>query len=228
VRPLVVDLDGTLIKTDMLIESCLLLLRTKPMALFLLPFWLLSGKASLKAKIANLVDFDVRYLPYNHELIVYIKEQKLLGRDIWLATASNIKYANQIADHLGLFSKVLASTSEINLSGRRKKDVLIQLCGEKGFDYAGNAMVDVDVWRSAHNGVVVNASSSVESRAKSTTNVEVVFRSEGSIFVAVLKSMRLHQWVKNLLIFVPVIVSHQYSSLINWQQGFLAFLAFSL
>ena len=227
-KPLVVDLDGTLIKTDLLVESFLLLLRKNIFYLFLAPIWLLKGKAQLKVKIAERVDIDAQWLPYNPDFLEYLHKQHASGREIWLATASCEKYAMAVAAYIGLFSKVLSSSGTLNLSGSRKKARLVELCGHAGFDYAGNALIDVDVWSAANNAIVVCAPSSVLAKAKRVANVEAVFGTQGSKIKAALKSMRLHQWVKNLLIFVPLIVSHQYSLLLNWQHGLLAFLSFSL
>lgn len=227
-RPLVVDLDGTLIKTDLLIESFLLLLRKNLLYLFLAPIWLLRGKAYFKAEIARRVDIDIKLLPYNQEFLAYLREQHANGRELWLATASNVKYADAVALHIDLFSKVLSSSAQVNLSGAKKKTVLVQLCGEKGFDYAGNAVIDVAVWKSAANAIVVNAASSVVVKAGNVTDVQAVYPKDGNITKSVVKSLRLHQWVKNTLVFVPLAVSHQYHDWTSWQQGFLAFLAFSL
>ena len=153
---LVVDLDGTLVKTDLLLESILALLKQKPHYLFVLPLWLLRGKAYLKQQVARRVSLDVSILPYREELLDYLKTQRAKGRTTVLATACDMQIARQVADHLKLFDLVLASDGITNLSGESKRDRLVNRLGEKGFDYAGNHRHDLVVWASARKAIVVN------------------------------------------------------------------------
>ena len=154
--PLVVDLDGTLLKTDLLLESLLVLLKQKPLCIFLLPIWLLKGKAYLKEQIARRVELDVSVLPYRNELVDYLEVQRALGRPIVLATATDSQLAHQVADHLKLFDVVLASDGVTNLAGESKRAQLVSMFGVNGFDYAGNEGRDLPVWSSARKAIVID------------------------------------------------------------------------
>jgi hypothetical protein len=154
--PLVVDLDGTLIKTDLLLESVCSLLRQQPLALFSLPIWLLKGRANLKQKIAQRVQLDPALLPYRTELLDYLRAEHDKGRSIILATASDERFARPVADHLKIFDMVLASDGVTNLAAERKRTRLVAQFGEKGFDYVGNGFRDLAVWSSTRKSIVVS------------------------------------------------------------------------
>lgn len=226
--PLVVDLDGTLIYTDTLHESAISLLREKPFHAFLIPVWLMGGKAALKAKLSSLTGFNPACLPYNHRLIDWLKEEKQHGRELVLCTAAHEKLAQAVASHLDLFDAVLSTGDGKNLAGTHKAELLVQKYGRDRFDYVGNSAADIEVWRVARNGIVVNASETVIRRAKSVCNVEKVIEGNGATIGTWVKVFRLHQWVKNLLLFAPLLAAHQFSntaavSLLAW-----AFLSFGL
>ncbi len=228
INPLVVDLDGTLIKTDLLIESFLGLVKKNPLYLINVFIWLLQGKATLKREIAERVDIDVEVLPYNDDVIALIKEQRRLGRRIVLATASYDRYARAVSDHLGLFDEVIATTANYNLSGTNKRNKLVEYYGENAYDYVGNANPDIDVWRSAANAIVVSSDEMLCRRAGEVTTVErhiVVEKPNIKVYV---KAMRLHQWLKNALILVPLVTAHQLFNYPLVAQALLAFLAFGL
>ena len=153
---LAVDLDGTLLKTDVLLESLLRMLHGKPQYVFLLPWWLLRGKAYFKRQIARRVVLDVRALPYREDFLEDLRAQRATGRTLVLATGADGIYARQIADHLKLFDSIFASDGCINLTGKSKRDCLVEEFGEKGFDYVGNDRSDLVVWSSARKAIVVN------------------------------------------------------------------------
>src|SRR6266480_641226 len=153
---LIVDLDGTLIRTDLLLETAMGFLKRSPLSLPLLAVWLARGKANLKEQIAERVDIDVDTLPYNEEFLSFLRAEHAAGRKIWLATASHRKFAEQIAAHLGIFERVLATDKGRNLSGKAKLDALVSELGPKGFDYAGNALVDLRIWPQARSAVIVH------------------------------------------------------------------------
>jgi len=226
--PLVVDLDGTLIRTDLLHESVFGLLKQNPFNLFLLPLWLLRGKAHMKQKIAERVDLRVDLLPWNEEFLGYLREEYDAGRHLVLATASNRRYAEGIAGHLGIFADVLASDAEENLSGDRKLRRIERLFDGGGFVYAGNAAIDVPIWRSAESAVLVSPTGAARRQAGAIGNVARVFETKTRRMVALLKAMRPHQWLKNLLVFVPLILSHQVDNLDLVINCVIAFIAFSL
>jgi len=152
---LCVDLDGTLVKTDLLFEMLLLLLKRQPLQLFNLPVWLLGGKAHLKRQLARRVEVDVTCLPYHEPLLTYLSEEHLLGRTLVLATATDERVARKVAGHLGIFDEVVASDGVTNCSGWRKAEAIKGVCGERGFTYVGDAPVDLAVWEHAGGAVVV-------------------------------------------------------------------------
>jgi apolipoprotein N-acyltransferase len=173
--PLVVDLDGTLIKTDLLWESLARLLRRNPLQIFPVLFWWMRGRAFLKKQLARRVQIDPASLPYNEAFLKFLREQKNAGRKIILATASDLKMAEPVAAHVGLFEDVLASDGRTNLRSGNKLKVLVQKFGERGFDYAGNSAVDLVVWRGAREAIVVNAPRALAGRAANCTRLGPVF-----------------------------------------------------
>ncbi len=226
--PLCVDLDGTLIRTDLLLESLLILMKQKPWDIFLLPTWLLKGKAYLKSSIARRVDISPNHLPFNQGFLSYLSDQKSLGRSILLVTASHRKFAESVADHLGLFSEVLATEENTNLSGKTKRDLLLSRFGAKGFDYAGNAKADLAVWPHAFRSIVVDAPPGVLRQAKKSGNVTDVFTSSSLSLGVLIRALRVHQWLKNILLFMPLFAAHAYGDLQTLKKVFLAFITFSL
>src|SRR5579859_326780 len=173
--PLVVDLDGTLIKTDLMWESLKRLLRPNPLAIFAVLFWWTRGRAFLKKRLAERVTLDPAGLPYTEKFLAWLREEKASGRKIVLATASDFHMAKPVADCVGIFDDVLASDGRTNLRGANKLKALIAKFGERGFDYAGNSTVDLDVWRGARKAIVVNGGRSLEKRAALCTEVERCF-----------------------------------------------------
>lgn len=225
--PLCIDLDETLLKTDTLLESVLLLLKSKPFHALLLPLWLLKGKAHLKQQIAQRVTLDVAFLPYQPELLAYLIEQHRTGRKIILATAADIRIAHQIAKHLGLFSKVLASNTTLNLSGFRKLEMINHHLGPGRFVYAGNAKVDLPIWESAKNAIIVNAPNRLVRSVSKVANVRFIFTDRKHPVQAFFRAIRAYQWVKNALVFVPLIAGHQVTHPVPLIHAVLAFVAFS-
>lgn len=226
--PLCVDLDGTLIHSDLLLESFLLLIKRNPLALLLMPFWLLKGKAHLKSQIAQRVRLDGAALPYTKPLLNFLQAAKAQGRAIWLCTASDARLAQAVADHVGLFDGVLASNGVLNMAGSNKANELVKRFGDKGFDYCGNSSVDLAVWRHARAAIVVNASESLAAKARALTQVELVIPPMKGGIKVILKALRVHQWAKNGLIFVPVAAGHLLGNPATLGQSLLAFMAFSL
>jgi 4-hydroxybenzoate polyprenyltransferase/phosphoserine phosphatase len=226
--PLVVDLDGTLIKTDSLAESFLALMRQNPLYLFLLPFWLLRGRAFLKRQISQRVTLDVSLLPYHHELLDHLKLEHARGRQLVLATGTDERIAKQVASYLQIFDRVLASDGAINLSGQNKRTRLVAEFGEKYFDYAGNSRRDLAVWSSCRKAILVNPTKSLSRAAAGVTEIEQVFPSRKRRLRLYLQALRLHQWLKNLLVFVPLVMAHRFFELDLLGRTFLAFLAFGL
>jgi 4-hydroxybenzoate polyprenyltransferase len=226
--PLCADLDGTLIRSDLLLESIIVLFKRNLLRALQLPIWLFRGKAHFKQRIADLVDLPVDLLPYDEAFLQFLMDQKAEGRMLVLATSSNRKYADAIAVHLGLFDRVMASDSRTNLSGSRKAEELVEAFGAGRFDYAANAAVDLEIWRHARKAILVAAPAGVTKKVKKLIPVERHFARKKLGFSGTMKAIRIHQWLKNLLIFVPLITSHQLDDPAKLMQAAIAFLAFGL
>jgi apolipoprotein N-acyltransferase len=186
--PLCVDLDGTLIRTDLLWESLARLLRRNPFQLLPVLFWWARGRAFLKQQLVRRVTIDPAALPYHEPFLAYLREQKAAGRKLVLVTASDRAMALPVANHVGLFDEVLGSDGKTNLRGANKLKVLVEKFGERGFDYAGNSSADFAVWRGAREAIVVNASAAVLKRAAECTRLGPTFMQDYSPF-ATLKSV---------------------------------------
>jgi len=173
--PLVVDLDGTLIRTDMMWESLARLVRRNPLAIFQILFWWRRGRAFMKHQLARRVQIYPATLPFNQKFLAWLRAEKKAGRKIILATASDLKMAQPVADHVGVFDEVLGSDGKTNLRSENKLRVLTEKFGRRGFDYAGNSTADFAVWRGAREAVVVNASPAVLREAANCTHVGPTF-----------------------------------------------------
>jgi len=205
---LCVDLDGTLVKSDTLVDSTLAIARHHPSALLNLPKWLLQGKAALKRHIAGTVELDVAHLPYNRELLQYLEQQHASGRPIYLATAADAATAQRVADHLGIFNGVLASDGTLNLAGDNKLAAFRSRFGDD-FCYIGNALPDLPLLQNCQHPMVANPTAGLRSalrRAKITP--ARTFTEKVSPLKAWPKAIRLHQWAKNVLIFLPLLLAH--------------------
>jgi len=211
-RPLCVDLDGTLVKSDTLVDSVLVMVRTNPELLVKLPGRLLRGKAALKSFVAESVTLDVVNLPYNRKLIQFLHHEHARGRAIYLATGADKQLARRVADHLGVFADVLASDGATNLTGDKKLDSLRKRFDSADFDYIGNHTPDVPLLAAATEPMVANPSLRLMIRLKARGIRPVQAFNERSSFAPILfKTLRVHQWAKNLLIFVPLLCSHMLS-----------------
>ena len=208
-KPLCLDLDGTLIATDSLAESLVVMIKTKPLYFFLLPLWILRGKYYFKSKIEQNSKLSPDKLPYIAQVLEFAKTEKAKGRMIVLATATMQGIADKIADFLGIFDLVIGSKHGINLRSNHKRDKLVELFGEKGFDYAGDSKADIKVWKSADNSIIVNPNNSVLSKAKAIGNVQIVIKEDFSPIKAYIKQIRVYQWIKNILLFLPFILAHK-------------------
>jgi phosphoserine phosphatase len=226
--PLIVDLDGTLINTDMLHESALKLFSKNPLSTLKIPFWLLKGKVVLKEKLANSrTQIDPSILPYNQKLLIWLQQQKQTGRKLILCTATHLHFATIIAKHLDLFDEVIA-TSVTNLSGVNKAKLLEQRFGHTGFDYVGNSKADLAVWKHARKAIVVNASPHVLKKARQYCAIEEIFLSPKPKLIIYRKVLRIHQWLKNSLLLIPILAAHQLTNFEAWLNLFIAFFSFSL
>lgn len=226
--PLVVDLDGTLIQTDMLHEGALAFLNAKPLQIFEIPFHLLKGKANVKRYLSTVIPVDVTLLPYNQAFLSWLKEQKSAGRLLVLCTASDRVVAEAIAAHLGIFDLIFASDGGVNLAGDRKAQALEEKFGLRGFDYAGNSRVDLKVWARANRAIVVNASAALQ-RALPPGRIEKVFPPPPVGLAVWAQLLHVNCWLKNLLLLVPVFAAHSWGRGADlWLFLGVAILAFNL
>ncbi len=224
---LCVDLDGTLVKSDTLHDSALAVARHHPRALVNIPGWLVQGKAALKRHLADTIQLDVVHLPYNRELLQYLEQQRATGRPLYLATAADADTANRIAAHLGLFSGVLASDGLLNLAGKNKLAAFQSRFGDN-FSYIGNALPDLPLLQHCQEPMVANPTPALRAALRKARITPVrTFDERVSPLKAWLKAIRVHQWAKNFLIFLPLLLAHA------WAPGLvagaaLAFLSFGL
>lgn len=225
--PLCVDLDGTLVKSDTLVDSTLAIARQRPALLLKLPAWLGEGKAALKRHITSSVELDVTHLPYNRELLQFLEQQHAAGRPIYLATAADYALAQRIADHLGLFAGVLASDGSTNLAGSNKLAAFRERFGNN-FCYIGNARADLPLLCACIQPMVANPTRGLTSGLRSAKiTVQRTFSETTATPKAWLKAIRLHQWAKNVLLFLPLLLAHTRS--IGLLAGaVVAFLSFGL
>lgn len=225
---LAVDLDGSLIFTDLLYETFVRVVFKKPWLLFLAPFWILKGIAFTKSKLSRLGVPDIRNLPYNSDLINWLSEEKKKGRRLVLCTGSHISLANKVSNELGIFDEVLATDDQTNLTGSKKATALVEAYGEKNFSYVGNEKKDLKVWKKASSAVVVNSRPHLAERASQHCLVEKSFEKSRPTLRVIFKAIRVHQWSKNALVFVPLLTAHKIFDLHLVMLTALSFLAFGL
>jgi 4-hydroxybenzoate polyprenyltransferase/phosphoserine phosphatase len=208
-RPLCVDLDGTLVKSDTLVDSLMVLARRQPTAVLRAPLWAMQGKAYLKSQVTSRVALDVENLPYNRPLMDYLKEQHAAGRKIYLATGADGVLARRIANYLGIFDGIMASDGAVNLIGKNKLEYLKQRFAGDGFDYVGNASPDLPLLQGARQAMVANPHFGL-SQALRRRNVPVsrTFIDQARLPSALAKALRVHQWAKNVLVFLPMLLAH--------------------
>lgn len=223
--PLVVDLDGTLIRTDLLIESAFAHLGQDPFRLVGLVSALLRGKAALKAHIAATTKVDLARLPYDEDVLALIHAARAAGRPVYLASASNERYVAAIADHLGLFVGRLASSDSENLSSHAKAERLVAAFGGSGFEYVGNDKADLAVWKVARGHVAVRASAAVRARLTAFAPDAVFLARTATATRGWKKLLRVHQWAKNALILVPLVTAQRFN-LVSLGEAVGAILAF--
>ena len=207
--PLVVDLDGTLLQTDCFWESLLLLVKKNILFIFLLPFWLLKGKTFFKIQLSQKVSLRTELLPFNQEVLAYLKKQKKQGRQLILATASLQTIAESVVNPTRLFFEIIGSDIQINCKGSTKASILVKKYGEKEFDYIGNSSSDLLVWKHCRKALVVSNRASLIHKIQKTTPVEKIFFSSKSFLKVLYESCRIFHCSKNLLILVPAVLSHR-------------------
>jgi 4-hydroxybenzoate polyprenyltransferase len=222
--PLVVDLDGTLIFSDLLWESVVLFLKRHLLGAWVLPFWLLRGKAGFKHGVSDGVDLDPAALPYDNALLDFIREERGRGREIVLATGAERRLAQQVAGHVGLFDRVLATDPGVNFTAHNKARELAALYGEGRYDYIGNSRADLPVWLGSRHAYSVSGKPFRLADGRSTIALGT---RRGGTGPALLKALRPRQWLKNLLVFLPMLAGHAWN-VDALLASLFAFLVFSM
>lgn len=225
--PLVVDLDGTLTPVDTLVESYLRLVRHHPFQALLAPLWLARGRAHLKQRIAQLTTVDADTLPLREDLLDYLKAARQSGRRLVLATAANYKIARSVAARVGLFDDCIGSDGQHNLKGSAKLERIRQLVGPD-FAYAGDSPADLPIWRASRAAVLVNVSDRVAAEVRATTPIEREFAAPQRGGRLWFRALRVHHWLKNLLVFLPLLTSFSFGQLDKVVAAVVAFVAMSL
>lgn len=211
-RPLVVDLDGTLIRTDLLAESCFALLAAAPLRLPAALAAAPRGRAAFKAAVAAEVTLDLARLPFNEDFLAHLRAERARGRRLYLASASDARYVQAVADELGLFDGVFASDGATNLKGAAKARALCAAFGRGGFDYAGNSAADLDVWAAAAGVLVVNASAALLRTVAGRFPAATIIAPKKPALRHYIQALRPHQWLKNLLLLVPGFAAHRFDA----------------
>jgi 4-hydroxybenzoate polyprenyltransferase/phosphoserine phosphatase len=225
--PLVVDVDGTLIKSDLLLESALKLIKQSPLSILWMLRWLVfGGKARLKSRIAEQVELDIGHMPFCKEIVALCRQARQQGRRVVLATGAAMKYAQQIALLLRVDS-VMATTEQRNLTGARKLQAILGECEQGEFVYAGNEAIDLEIWRCA-GGAVVCGNDRLAAAAAKVAPVQVHVLPQRAGLGVLLKAMRVHQWAKNVLVFLPFLPLVGVLEIDAWLLGLAAFVAFGL
>ena len=210
--PLCVDLDGTLVKSDTLVDSVLALVRQQPRALLSIPGWIAQGKAAFKQHVTSAVELDVEHLPYNHPLLEWLRVEHGQGRAVYLATAADRRLADRVAEHLGLFAGVLASDGATNLAGGNKLAAFRAQFGES-FCYIGNARPDTELLQACETPMVANPHRGLQGGLRRAGVAPArQFDDRTPALKSWLRAIRLHQWAKNTLIFVPLLLAHAWNA----------------
>jgi hypothetical protein len=225
--PLCVALNGTLIRSDLLFESLLLLLKNRPLCLILIPFWLMQGRAVLKAEISSRISLDPAALPYNRELVGWLNNERRAGRHLWLCTNTTRALAEGVAAHLGVFDGVIACGSTINLNGSAKAQKLVARFGHKSFDYCGGSRRDSEVRAGARSAVLVRVIGQHDCALGEARALEDLAGPRNRLMTT-LRALRPYQWIKNVLVLVPLLAAHRAGDFHLAGSGLLALGAFCL
>ena len=225
--PICVDLDGTLTPVDTLHEGLLALAKSSPASLFALPRQRARGKAACKAFVAQHVGVDTETLPIRVDLLDWLRKEKSAGRPLLLVTAADPRTAESVAERLGLFDDVIFGDGSRDLVGEARRETLVQRFGENGFDYVGNGTPDLQVWRSAAHAIVVG-NGALARKAGKVCVVTQQFEAPRAGVAVWIRAVRLHQWVKNGLVFLPVLLAHQIGDATTLIHSLLAFFSFGL
>ena len=225
--PICVDLDGTLLRTDVMMEQIWRSIWKRPIALIFAFFTLFRGIACFKQKLATIISYEPMHLPFNKNFLAFLKNEYLKGRKLYLVTAADQRIAETIGKQLPIFTQIWASDGTTNLKGKNKANKLKQELGECPFIYAGNSHADLPVWLLAKEAIIVNANRLVIQQLKNTHHNPTRFDKKKNDFITLLKAIRIHQWAKNILLFIPLIIGHYYINPNYCVCIFLGFISFS-
>jgi 4-hydroxybenzoate polyprenyltransferase len=228
--PICVDLDRTIVRVGTLAEGVLALMRSRPLHSWKIILWSFGGRASLRQRLADHAPLDVRWLPYDNSLLETLRQERAVGRRIVMATAANRSVAESVAQHLGLFDEVLASNGTTDLKREIKRDAILARFPVGGFDYIGSDFADLPSLKSSRRRFVVNPSAALRRAIKhgQVEDVEVLERQGSSLLGSITAALRVHQWVKNLILLLPLALAHQIADPKRFFAVILGMLAFSL
>jgi 4-hydroxybenzoate polyprenyltransferase len=226
--PLAVDLDGTLCRSNTILEQVAFVLRERPWLIPVLPLWLARGRPAFKAALANVAPLDRVALPYQRSFVAYLEGEAAAGREIVLVTAADRSTASHVASLFPFFREGIGTDGPLNLAGSAKAEYLAKRYGEKGFAYAGNERRDLKVWARAGGAVVVNPSRGLAAAAAKLCSVEKEFDDRPARLPTLLKALRPHQWLKNVLVFVPLLTAHRLADPLALWSALAAFACFCL
>jgi 4-hydroxybenzoate polyprenyltransferase len=226
--PLVTDLDGSLIKIDSIFESTILCIKSNIFNIFLIPFLILKGKNHFKNFVTDHSALDPSLFPYNPEVINLLKENKAKGRRIVLSTATTENIAKSVSEHLNIFDKVIFSSRDHNNRANNKAQKLEELYGLKGYDYIGDSIADLPIFESCRKYYLINAPISLKNKAYKLNQNLIIINSDEkqNSFANIVKELRIYQWIKNILIFLPFLLAHDlqnFNSIFNNIIGFVSF-----
>jgi 4-hydroxybenzoate polyprenyltransferase len=227
--PLCVDLDGTLVKSDTLVDSVCVFARARPFQLWRLPLWLLRGKAGFKRALAENSELDVTHLPLNQALMASLRVEHHKGRQIFLTTGANEKLAHRVAAELGIFSGVVASGADVNLTGNKKLSALKTRFADTGFEYIGNAKPDAPLLESAQEAWLANPDAGlIRHLRRRGVKIRDVYQDRAPLGRSLAKAIRVSQWSKNVLLFVPLVLAHAWTNHRALLATIIAFICFCL
>ncbi|GAC1339350.1 MAG: UbiA family prenyltransferase [Acetobacteraceae bacterium] len=223
--PLVVDVDGTLVATDLLHEAALQFVAQYPAQIVRLPFWLRGGKAALKTELADRVDPGLNTVPLRPEVLRLIREAQRAGRPVYLASASDRRYVAALAERVGDITGVFGTETGRNLAGRAKAEQLVEAFGKQGFDYIGDMPVDFPVWRSARKPFAIAHSRRFAASVRAAFPEAEIVAEPRPVPKAYVRALRPHQWAKNALLFLPMLAGHRFdwATLLATILGFVCF-----
>ncbi|EKD77213.1 MAG: UbiA prenyltransferase, partial [uncultured bacterium] len=224
-----VDLDGSLVLTDTLHETAIAAFKKNIFIVFKIFYWLLvKGRVYCKKQLSGSIDVSTLHLPVNQPLLLWLKKQKEAGCKLYLVTAADQKIADTIAKQIPIFETAFGTNWDLNLSGISKRDFLDQQFGSRQYVYVGNGRCDLTVFAHAAEAVVVNNSPHFIEKVKKITPVSIVFKTSMNNFSTFLKALRIHQYAKNLLIFLPLLLGHEINNAPLILSTVLGFICFSL